>query len=230
MTVRILLADDSVITRKVVELAFPRPRYEVSSIAETAASADRVSEADPDIILIATGMPQGTGYDLCATIRGNPRTAWVPLVLVAGSFEPFDEARARAAGSGGHLRKPFQTKELVALVERLLAASPRPGSQHPPAAAAVRMAPPAAERAGQPAPRSASAPLAGTPPAAAPPARNDEPARAAVAEAVARETVAALAEKVVREVAWEVIPDLAEAIIRRRIRELEEQLEKREER
>jgi len=38
-----------------------------------------------------------------------------------------------------------------------------------------------------------------------------------------REAVAEIADKVVREVAWEVIPDLAEAIIRRRIRELEEE-------
>lgn len=46
--------------------------------------------------------------------------------------------------------------------------------------------------------------------------------------AAARDAINAIAEKVVREVAWEVIPDLAEAIIRRRIRELEEELEKKE--
>ncbi|MGH9867699.1 MAG: hypothetical protein ACREAA_05985 [Candidatus Polarisedimenticolia bacterium] len=45
-------------------------------------------------------------------------------------------------------------------------------------------------------------------------------------EQAVRESVMAMADKVVREVAWEVIPDLAEAIIRRRIRELEEEAER----
>jgi hypothetical protein len=47
-------------------------------------------------------------------------------------------------------------------------------------------------------------------------------------ERLAREAVMAVAERVVREVAWEVIPDLSEAIIRRRIRELEEETERSE--
>jgi len=135
MTKRILLADDSVITRKVVELAFTGPHYHVSSIAEATASAERLAAEDPDLVLIATAMPQGAGYDLCATIRKNPRTAWIPLILIAGSFEPFDEPRARAAGAGGHLRKPFQTKELVSLVERLMREHPRPGAPRQPAPA-----------------------------------------------------------------------------------------------
>ena len=234
MTKRILLADDSVITRKVVELAFPKPRYAVSTIAEGSASAERLAEEDPDIVLIATTMPQGTGYDLCTTIRKNPRTAWVPLVLLAGSFEPFDESRARAAGAGGHLRKPFQTKELVSLVERLMEQSPRPGAprQSAPAAVPRQSAPlgavtqaPASHVAIQTA---APAPQQSRPQSSAPPPQPAAPT-AAAQEAAAREAVGAIAERVVREVAWEVIPDLAEAIIRRRIRELEEQMEKREE-
>jgi hypothetical protein len=48
-----------------------------------------------------------------------------------------------------------------------------------------------------------------------------------VLERAVREAVAAMADKVVREVAWEVIPDLAEAIIRRRIRELEDEADRR---
>jgi len=230
MTKRILLADDSVITRKVVELAFPAPRYHVSSLPEVSASADRLAQEDPDIVLIATGMPQGSGYDLCATIRKNQRTSWVPLVLLAGSFEPFDEARARAAGAGGHLRKPFQTSELVSLVQSMMERHPRPGAA--PAPVPRQSAPLHAERqpsapAAMPAP---AAPPAAAAPAAAPSNGPQAPPSAAVAEAAAREAINAIAERVVREVAWEIIPDLAEAIIRRRIRELEEQMEKREER
>lgn len=228
MTKRILLADDSVITRKVVELAFPAPRYHVASLPEVSASAERLAQEDPDIVLIATGMPQGSGYDLCATIRKNQRTSWVPLVLLAGSFEPFDEARARAAGAGGHLRKPFQTSELVSLVQSLIELHPRPGAAASPVPR--QSAPLPAERpAGAPPAATAAPPAAAAAHAATPSNGPQAPPPAAVVEAAARDAVNALAERVVREVAWEVIPDLAEAIIRRRIRELEEQMEKREE-
>ena len=83
--------------------------------------------------------------------------------------------------------------------------------------------------------QAAPAPHAAPPTATAPSARaagNGGDAAAAVtvppdviARAV-REAVSGISEKIVREVAWEVIPDLAEAIIRRRIRELEEESER----
>lgn len=264
MTKRILLADDSVITRKVVELAFTGPDYHVSAVAEASASAERLAAEDPDLVLIATAMPQGAGYDLCATIRKNPRTAWIPLVLIAGSFEPFDEPRARAAGAGGHLRKPFQTKELVSLVERLMREHPRPGAPRQsapapaprqPSAAIPRQSVPRHQVEGMTAPGRMQTTVVSVAEAAAPPARGAAPpvhtapassphavaapapgvreaaasqAAAASEAAAARDAINAIAEKVVREVAWEVIPDLAEAIIRRRIRELEEELEKKE--
>src|SRR5205823_5146626 len=46
----------------------------------------------------------------------------VPVLLLVGTFEPFDEAQARAAGADSHLKKPFDSQELLQRVEELISA------------------------------------------------------------------------------------------------------------
>jgi len=283
---RILIADDSITIQKVVELTFSEFDDEVVSVGNGALASQALGQGPFDIALLDTVMPERTGYDLCAEIRKNDRLAWMPVVLLSGTFEPFDEARARQVGADGHIRKPFESRSLMAQVEDLVAAKPRPGA--PPATARPRPrpvapappapapaapapprapAPPPAAQGPRPAPavstvspaappkpapaaasiqtppRPAAAPAAAPAPASPAPqparpaptpaadaGRRPQPAVSIppdVLERVVREAVAAMADKVVREVAWEVIPDLAEAIIRRRIRELEDEADSR---
>ncbi len=240
MPMRILVADDSVTIQKVVELAFAQRGARVFTAGDGEEAAARVREVDPDIMLLDVVMPGPDGYALCEEIKRSESSSWVPVVLLAGSFEPFDEARARAAGADGNIRKPFQTRDLVDLVDRLTASHPRPGGVEE---EEEEPAPPPAPEV-PPAPRvEAEAPAA---PVAQPdrdlaadrgdaraPRRESEVAAASPgAEPVDGETRAAvreLAESIVREIAWEVIPDLAEAIIRKRIRELEDAVDRREE-
>ncbi|MFQ5701086.1 MAG: PleD family two-component system response regulator [Acidobacteriota bacterium] len=156
MAKKILIADDSVTIQKVVELAFPAPEYEVSCAGDGARAAKAIASDAPDIALLDVFMPEKNGYDLCSSIKENPDTAWMPVVLLAGSFEEFDEQRAADAGADAHLRKPFGTQTLLAKVQELLAAHPRPGlapepteaSRHESSDATGESPPPAARAAG----------------------------------------------------------------------------------
>jgi hypothetical protein len=168
---------------------------------------------------------------------------WMPVMLLTGAFEPYDERRASESGADSHMTKPFESRALVSAVEALLAAHPRPGqaaekaavqaapptqATPPPTAQTLRMK--ASDLFAQVPPGPAGPAAAATPrtPAsnggAAPPAMMAVPPE--VIDRAVREAVAGMSEKIVREVAWEVIPDLAEAIIRRRIRELEDETER----
>ncbi|HET9480517.1 MAG TPA: response regulator [Candidatus Polarisedimenticolia bacterium] len=235
MKKRILVADDSITIQKVVELTFPEGEYDVVCAGNGAAARQRIEEAAPDIALLDVIMPGASGYEICAHIRGNASTAWMPVLLLAGTFEAYDERKAAEVGADGSLRKPFESRALVARVEELLAARPRPGipaaSQRPVAERAAAAAPPT------PASQTVRMRVAEpSPPPQAPPARahamSPEPSLPGavprdVVEKAVREAVAGVSEKIIREVAWEVIPDLAEAIIRRRIREIEDEAESR---
>ena len=264
MKKKIFLADDSVTIQKVVELTFPEPEFEVTCVSNGAQAIERISGFTPDIALLDVVMPEKSGYDVCAHIKRDPDLKWMPVLLISGTFDPYDEKRATEAGAAGRLTKPFESRGLVARVEELIAAQPNPNrpvmeaSAPPPPAPAVPAAaqtPDAvtaslsaatATATGQtmriatgelfakvpagPAARVAPAPPPARQPAAAPPPASPvQPNPAPVVippemlERAVREAVSSISDKVIREVAWEVIPDIAEAIITRRIRELEEE-------
>jgi CheY-like chemotaxis protein len=120
MPKRLLLADDSITTQKVVALTFAREDVEVEAIADGARALERAKSLRPDIVLADVSMPGLSGYELCERIRGNPQLAETPVVLLVGSFEPFDEVEATRVGCNGYLTKPFDTSELIGTVRTMI--------------------------------------------------------------------------------------------------------------
>jgi CheY-like chemotaxis protein len=339
---RILLADDSVTIQKVIELTFMDEDFEVRAVSNGDEAVALLPEVKPDFVIADVHMPGANGYEVCR--RSKQLRADVPVLLLVGTFEPFDENEARAAGADSFLKKPFDSQELLQRVEELLAskaqtaqtvqtvqtAAPTPAPEplgFPPPAGAPAPEPPAPVFSPEPAwgsfdlgptpspfppgpaaepfdrepsfalepdptyqveqepvfeleesdssfavqgevfgapselafeephdrylPEEPAAPVsapAGFDWAAAPepqtwaaPAPEPAVAPAAAAAApgtnggghlsdedvdrIARRVVELLGDKTVRDVAWEVIPDMAEVIIRDRLRELESQVE-----
>jgi CheY-like chemotaxis protein len=291
---RILLADDSVTIQKVVELTFLDEDFEVVAVSNGDEAVARLEEVRPELVIADVHMPGANGYEVCERVKQwRPGT---PVVLLVGTFEPFDEGRARAAGADYHLKKPFDSQELLHQVEVLLAAAGDqavqviPAEEMEPWQGAAEPEPPesadaqifagggeaepepvgplggqalpeelvleaspwteAEEGAGGGWARVAEEPAAPAPAPPPPPAAPAAPApwagvesagaappeagaglaangglTAEQVERIARRVVELIGERLVREVAWEVIPDMAEMVIKDRLRELERQLE-----
>jgi len=128
----ILLADDSITIQKVVELTFSDGDYRVFCVGNGALALRKIAEVKPDVVLLDVIMPEKNGYEVCEAIKADPATAHIPVLLLCGTFEPFDARRADAAGASGHLTKPFESHALVARVEELMTERIlRPGSASP---------------------------------------------------------------------------------------------------
>ncbi len=123
MSKKILLADDSITIQKVVELTFSEGDYQVFSVGNGAQALKKVHEVRPDVALLDVIMPEANGYEVCEKIKRNPETSWIPVLLLTGTFEPYDRKRAEAAGANGHLTKPFESQMLISKVEELIASS-----------------------------------------------------------------------------------------------------------
>jgi CheY-like chemotaxis protein len=122
---KLLLADDSPTVQKVVSLTFSDEDFEVVAVGTGAQALAEIERDVPDIILADVHMPAPDGYELCARVKREERTRRVPVMLLVGSFEPFDEAEARRSGADEVLTKPFQSiRELVNKVGVLLGAQP----------------------------------------------------------------------------------------------------------
>ncbi len=121
---KLLLADDSITIQKVVNLTFADEGIEVISVSDGNAAMEKLSEFTPDLVMVDINMPGLSGYEICERIRANEATSRVPVILLVGSFEPFDEAEAQRVGANDFLTKPFQSiRQLVTKVSGLLDAS-----------------------------------------------------------------------------------------------------------
>ena len=120
---RILLADDSITIQKVVNLTFADEGIEVVAVSNGDLAERRLSEVKPDLVLADIFMPGKNGYELCEAIKQNPQFRNVPVVLLVGAFEPFDQAEARRVQADAHLTKPFESRTLVETVRRLISTS-----------------------------------------------------------------------------------------------------------
>lgn len=124
-TRKLLLADDSVTIQKVVNLTFADEGMEVTSVGDGDKAIQKAEEMMPDIVLADVHMPGLNGYEVCRHIKQNPNLSHVPVILLVGSFEPFDEDEARRVRADDYLTKPFQSiRQLVSRVNSLLPPQP----------------------------------------------------------------------------------------------------------
>jgi CheY-like chemotaxis protein len=129
---KLLLADDSITIRKVVELTFAEEGVDVFTVGDGDAAMQKFIEVQPDIVLVDVNMPDPDGYKICEMIKQDETTMDIPVLLLVGSFEPFDQTEAERVGADGFLTKPFQSvRDLVARVSELLGADN--GFAQPPA-------------------------------------------------------------------------------------------------
>src|SRR6266542_175512 len=135
---KILVADDSLTIQKVVELMFSDSDYRLTCVSNGRLALERVREDPPDLILADVVMPEKNGYEVCEEIKKNPATARIPVVLLAGTFEPFDRERAERLGCDAIVSKPFDSHQLFLKVESLFAGKSDGGRTTSPAAPAPR--------------------------------------------------------------------------------------------
>src|SRR5918998_3164527 len=118
---KMLLADDSITIQKVIDLTFADEGIQVTTVSNGEQAIQKLEEIAPDIVLADVFMPGRNGYEVCEHIKRDERFRHIPVMLLVGSFEPFDEAEARRVGADDFLTKPFQSiRQLVSKVGALL--------------------------------------------------------------------------------------------------------------
>jgi len=117
---RLLLADDSITIQKVVAIIFANEEFELTVVDNGIAALQKAREVRPDVMLVDALMPGKTGYEVCAEIRRDPQLSSIPILLLIGAFEPFDEEKSRNCGADASITKPFESQQLIDRVKELL--------------------------------------------------------------------------------------------------------------
>jgi CheY-like chemotaxis protein len=116
----LLLADDSIMVQRVIALTFAREPITVVTASDGRQAMDRISSARPDIVLVATSLPQVSGYDLARYVRSHPELQHIPVLVLSGAFENVDQAQLAASGANGVIEKPVEPALVISRVNDLL--------------------------------------------------------------------------------------------------------------
>ncbi len=117
---RILVVDDTPANVKLLADLLALQGYAVSTAANGEEALARVAADDPDLVLLDIMMPGISGYKVCRTIRDDPATALLPVVLCTWLDPNQERIKGIEAGADDFLPKPVNQSELFARVKSLL--------------------------------------------------------------------------------------------------------------
>lgn len=120
-TYKVILADDCLITQRVVNLAFLKEDYEIYSMASAQEVMESIEEIEPDIILLDVNLKKRDGYEIYEFIKNHPKVAHTPLIILKEAFERINKKILMKSGYDSVIQKPFNSKELVSKVKEILA-------------------------------------------------------------------------------------------------------------
>jgi response regulator RpfG family c-di-GMP phosphodiesterase len=115
--VTILVVDDDAALRTLVRTTFEHAHLRVEEADSAFGASVRIEQRHPDVVVLDVAMPVMDGISFCRSLKADPFTRELPVVLLTGD-ELSDEALERA-GADAHLRKPFSPLSLLSVVERL---------------------------------------------------------------------------------------------------------------
>jgi DNA-binding response OmpR family regulator len=123
MTQSILVADDEPSILLSLQFLLQKAGYEVRLAHNGEEVIQAVEQSTPDLLLLDAMMPQRDGYDVCQTIRADPRWARLPIIMLTAKSRDVERQKGMALGATDYVTKPFSTRDLVATVRKHLTVS-----------------------------------------------------------------------------------------------------------
>lgn len=114
--VRVLIIDDSSTVRHSAEIYLSEAGCEVHVAEDGFDALAKITDRQPDVILVDIMMPRLDGYQTCSLIKRHPKYASIPVIMLSSRDGLFDRARGRLAGSDLYITKPFNRDVLVKAV------------------------------------------------------------------------------------------------------------------
>ena len=117
---KVLVVDDSLTVRKVVERALEARSIQVVSAASGTEAIERIERDAPDLVICDVIMPDKDGYEICEFVKSHPGLGKTPVLLISGIVNGTVLERAAKVQSDDVMRKPFAAEELVRKIDSLL--------------------------------------------------------------------------------------------------------------
>lgn len=118
----IMVVDDSLTVRRVTQRLLERQGFNVLLAKDGVDALRQMQDTLPDVLLVDIEMPRMDGYDLTRSVRSNPETQAIPILMITSRTAGKHRSLAFELGVNEYLGKPYQEDELLRLIRRHLAA------------------------------------------------------------------------------------------------------------
>lgn len=119
MARKILTCDDEKHIVRLIQVNLERQGYEVITAFNGVECLEKVKEDRPDLIVLDVMMPEMTGFEVLETLKKDPETENIPVIMLTARAQDSDVLRGWQSGVECYLTKPFNPMELIAFVKRI---------------------------------------------------------------------------------------------------------------
>ncbi|MCA1645443.1 MAG: response regulator [Chloroflexi bacterium] len=117
---RILVADDDSGLRRLIGTTLGSEDFDVLQAVDGEEALRIARQQRPELVLLDVNMPKVDGFHVCATLKADPQTSGIKIIVVTARGGDADRARAREAGADDYFTKPFSPIQLLNKVYALL--------------------------------------------------------------------------------------------------------------
>ena len=122
---KILVVDDDLTLRRVLQNSLEQRGYQVISVGSGTEALVLFQQDIPDIVVSDVSMPEMDGFEFCRQLRSQPSGKLIPFIFLSAKGELDDRIQGHTIGADSYLTKPFEMKELLANIEALIERSRR---------------------------------------------------------------------------------------------------------
>jgi len=117
---KILVVDDDPDQLELVCWCLKEAGFVISTAANGVDALVKTRSVLPDLIVLDLMLPELNGFDICKTLRKDPVTASIPVIMLTGMCSEFSRMAGLESGVNLFLTKPYNPEELVSKVEEIL--------------------------------------------------------------------------------------------------------------
>jgi len=126
----IMVVDDSLTVRKVTSRLLEREGYLVLTAKDGVDALEQMRDTLPDVMLVDIEMPRMDGFDLAKTVRRDPRTQAIPIIIISSRTADKHRSHAAQIGVNAFLGKPYQESDLLEHISKYLIGKKQAVSHH----------------------------------------------------------------------------------------------------
>ena len=116
----VLVVDDEPNIVLSLEFLMRQAGYDVRVARDGEAALKAIEDDPPALVLLDVMMPKRDGFDVCQTIRANPKWKGVRVVLLTAKGRDIEREKGMALGADDYITKPFSTREVMQKIKQLL--------------------------------------------------------------------------------------------------------------